>query len=59
MKDWFKANVHLQDILVKKTKHSFSPKNVVMSSLVGAGSQKEFNSVINTIVVQIFDPNDL
>ncbi|KAA0060292.1 hypothetical protein E5676_scaffold318G00160 [Cucumis melo var. makuwa] len=38
---------------------SLLTKNAVMSSLAGVGSQEEFNFVVNTVAVQISDPDDL
>ncbi|KAA0047750.1 Retrotransposable element Tf2 [Cucumis melo var. makuwa] len=57
--DWFKDNVHLQNMTHQEDEAFLLTKNVVMSSLAGVGSQEEFNFVVNTVVVRIFDPYDL
>lgn len=33
-------------------------KNAVMTTLVGASTQQEFNSVVNNVVVNLSDDND-
>ncbi|TYK19825.1 Retrotransposable element Tf2 [Cucumis melo var. makuwa] len=58
MKDWFKANIHLQDLTRREDEAFLLTKNVIMSSLIRTGFQEEFNSVVNTVAVQISNPDD-
>lgn len=55
MKDWFKANVHLQDLTRQEDEQCTLVKNSIISSLVGVGSQANFASVLNTVMQQIPD----
>ncbi|KAA0038025.1 Enzymatic polyprotein [Cucumis melo var. makuwa] len=58
IKDWFKANIHLQDMTRQEDEAFLLTKNAVMSTLVGASTQQEFNSVVNNVVVNLSDDND-
>uniref|UniRef100_A0A9I9D788 Reverse transcriptase domain-containing protein n=1 Tax=Cucumis melo TaxID=3656 RepID=A0A9I9D788_CUCME len=58
IKDWFKANIHLQDMTRQEDEAFLLTKNAVMSTLAGASTQQEFNSVVNNVVVNLSDDND-
>ncbi|TYK19576.1 Retrotransposable element Tf2 [Cucumis melo var. makuwa] len=42
IKDWFKANIHLQDMTRQEDETFLLTKNAVMSTLAGASTQQEF-----------------
>lgn len=58
IKDWFKANIHLQDMTRQEDEAFLLTKNAVMTTLAGASTQQEFNSVVNNVVVNLSDDND-
>ncbi|KAA0058438.1 polyprotein [Cucumis melo var. makuwa] len=58
IKDWFKANIHLQDMTRQEDESLLVRKNAVMSTLAGASTQEEFNYVVNNVVVNLLDDND-
>ncbi|KAA0058437.1 Retrotransposable element Tf2 [Cucumis melo var. makuwa] len=58
IKDWFKANIHLQDMTRQEDEALLVTKNPIMSTLVGASTQQEFNSVVNNVVVNLSDDNN-
>lgn len=58
MKDWFKANIHLQDMTRKEDEAFLLTKNAVMSTLAAISSQQEFNTVVNNVVVNLSDDDD-
>lgn len=58
MKDWFKANVHLQDLTRQEAEQFTLAKNSIISSLAGARSQADFVSILNTVVQQISDHDE-
>ncbi|KAA0050447.1 polyprotein [Cucumis melo var. makuwa] len=58
IKDWFKANIHLQNMTRQEDETFLLTKNAVMSTLAGASTQQEFNFVVNNVVVNLSDDND-
>ena len=55
IKDWFKANVHLQDMTRQEDEAFLLTKNAVMTTLAGTSTQQEFNSIVNNVVVDLSD----
>ncbi|KAA0066356.1 Retrotransposable element Tf2 [Cucumis melo var. makuwa] len=51
--DWFKANIHLQDMTRQEDEAFLLTKDAVMSTFAGASTQQEFNSVVNNVVVNL------